>query len=66
MKPWDKVLEDGRIVSGALARVKAVQHEHRVVVEWSEGHWVFARRRLVALPPKQAGMMSAIFSPTPK
>ncbi len=66
MKPWDKVLEDGRIVSGALARVKAVQHEHRVVVEWSEGPWVFARRRLVALPPKQAGMMSAIFSPTPK
>lgn len=46
MKPSDTILDDGRLVSGALDRVKANQHEHRVIVRWTDAGWAVARRRL--------------------
>jgi len=46
MKPSDVLLDDGRLYSGGLGRVKLVQHEHRVVVKWQDGEWVVVRPRL--------------------
>lgn len=66
LKPWDKVLSDGQLVSGALGHVKAVQHEQRVVVEWRDERWVVARPRLFALPPQRMPSMSTVFRPKPK
>lgn len=74
MKPSDSLLEDGRIFSGALDRVKAVQHEQRVVVRWIDGSWVVARRRLLPLAPhvSQEGFgddgrsFGVIFDPEPE
>lgn len=43
MKPWDKLLPDGRIESGALGRVKDKQHERRSVIQWTERRWVVVR-----------------------
>lgn len=50
LKPSDTVLDDGRLVSNALGRIKHFQHEHRVIVRWVVDSWVVVRPRLVALP----------------
>lgn len=49
MKPSGTLLDDGRLVSGALDRVKANQHEQRVIVRWTNAGWVVARPRLARL-----------------
>ena len=68
LKPWDRILEDGQIVSGALGRIKHAQHEHRVVVEWRVDNWAVVRHRLVP-PPWVNGTtgttMSVLFQPEP-
>lgn len=46
MKPWDKMLPDGRIESEALGRVKTNQHERRSVIQWTGGRWVVVRLAL--------------------
>jgi hypothetical protein len=43
MKPWDRMLPDGQIQSGAHGRVKSNQHERRSVIQWTEDRWVVVR-----------------------
>lgn len=46
MKLSDHVHTDGRLVSGALGRVKYHQREGRVVVRWDGAAWIVVRPRL--------------------
>lgn len=43
MKPHDRLLDNGALHSGALGRIKAEQHHHKVVVEWTGEHWIVRR-----------------------
>jgi hypothetical protein len=43
MKPSDTLLADGVLHSGGLGRVKAEQHDEKIVVEWSDDYWVVRR-----------------------
>jgi hypothetical protein len=43
MKPWERMLPNGQIKSGAHGRLKSNQHERRWVIRWTEGRLVVIR-----------------------
>lgn len=65
MKPTDSIGDDGLLYSGALGAVKAVQHERRVIVEWTGDEWRRVRPRLSPLPVSNRPSAADLFEPEP-